>query len=97
MGESESVGRRGGDEFGVLLVQADEEEAERKAAMLARAISDQPAVWKGKEMRLTVACGAHTFTGGEDPMDALAAADKAMYRAKSMGRNGVCSAGDLAS
>ena len=80
--ESDVVGRLGGDEFGVLLAQADEATASEKAAMLARAIADAPLIWKGREISLTVAYGIYCFKPGEDVGTALANADKAMYANK---------------
>ena len=76
------VGRLGGDELGVLLVQTDRELAEQKAAQLATAVAAQPLAWQGKEITLGVSYGIYAFTGGENAGDALDAADRAMYQAK---------------
>lgn len=76
------VGRLGGDELGVLLVQADQKRAERKAAELVAAVVAQPLVWEGCSIPLTVAYGVHAFSGGEDTNEVIAAADRAMYRRK---------------
>ncbi len=80
--ESDVVGRLGGDEFGVILARSDRAEAEEKAKYLAEAIATNPALWKGKELPLTVAYGAYCFEPGEDTDTALANADKAMYENK---------------
>jgi diguanylate cyclase (GGDEF)-like protein len=79
---SDIVGRLGGDEFGVLLTRANEAHAENKAHQLAHLIAGAPLVWKGKRVPVSVAYGAHGLAPGEDPRDALAAADRAMYRQK---------------
>lgn len=76
------VGRLGGDELGVLLVQADQALAEQKAAQLAAAIAAQPLIWQGHEIRLGVAFGVYSFSGGENAGEAIDAADRAMYQAK---------------
>jgi len=76
------VGRLGGDELGVLLVQTDRELAEQKASQLAAAVSAKPLAWQGKEISLGVSYGVYAFTGGENAGDALEAADRAMYQAK---------------
>jgi diguanylate cyclase (GGDEF)-like protein len=76
------VGRLGGDEIGVLLVQTDRELAEQKAAQLAGAVAAKPLVWQGHEIPLGVAYGIHCIDGGENAGDALDAADRAMYQAK---------------
>lgn len=76
------VGRLGGDELGVLLVQADQPLAEQKAAQLAAAVAVKPLIWQGHEIPLGVAYGVYSFSGGENAGDALDAADRAMYQAK---------------
>ncbi len=80
--ESDIVGRLGGDEFGVILAQADKKLADDKAVFLADAIRAKPFEWEGHKMRLSVAYGAYTMTGGEDASAALHAADRAMYEQK---------------
>ena len=55
------VGRLGGDEMGVLLVQADQAHAEHKAAELAALIEARETIWQGVPIRLTVAYGAYAF------------------------------------
>jgi diguanylate cyclase (GGDEF)-like protein len=76
------VGRLGGDELGVLLVQTDQALAEHKAGELAALIQAQDMVWEGKPFHLSVAWGAHAFSPGASPGEILDAADRAMYRKK---------------
>src|SRR5690242_7199238 len=80
------VGRIGGDEFGVLLVQTDEETARRKADALAVAIAERPLHWQGVDIALSAAYGTHSFTGHENAAEALDAADRAMYALKKQQR-----------
>ncbi len=80
--ESDIVGRLGGDEFGVILAQADEQLAADKAQLLASAIEHRPLDWEGTQLKIGVAYGITTFSGGESVNDALAAADRAMYEQK---------------
>lgn len=77
------VGRLGGDELGVLLVQADQTQAEHKAAELAAAVAARPLEWLGQPVPITVAYGVHAFAGDEDAEAVIDAADRAMYRRKS--------------
>jgi len=79
---SDVVGRLGGDELGVLLVQTDQALAEQKAAQLAAAVAAQPLQWQGQSIELGVSYGVYSFNGGENAGDAIDAADRAMYAAK---------------
>ncbi len=80
--ESDTVGRLGGDEFGVILTNADREVASEKAAFLAAEIEARPMEWEGKRLRLYIAHGAYTFKGGDDVSKVLDEADRDMYARK---------------
>ena len=64
-----------GDEFGFILAQADKDATSRKTEELAAAINNQPAIWRGKELKVAVARIQYTFRGKEEPLQALLAAD----------------------
>jgi diguanylate cyclase (GGDEF)-like protein len=86
--ESDIVGRLGGDEFGVILVHSDAPAGKEKAVELARVLATGECDWQGRPIDLSVAYGVYTFSGKENALDALAAADHAMYAHKqSLGRN----------
>ncbi len=76
------VGRLGGDELGVLLVQTDKALAEHKAAELAALVEKQPIAWQSHRLPVSVAFGTYAFHGGENATAVLDAADQAMYRRK---------------
>lgn len=80
--ESDVIGRLGGDEFGVILVHADHETARTKAVELAENIQGSGFTWDGTAVPIAVAYGVHSFTGGENALSALAAADRQMYEHK---------------
>jgi len=80
--ESDTVGRLGGNEFGVILVQADARAATEEATALTAAIEGQPLDWEGHRLRLSVSWGAYTFDGTENAGEALDRADRAMYAHK---------------
>lgn len=80
--ESDVVGRLGGDEFGVILAKADEKTAREKARTLAEAVAARPVQYDGQSFTLTVSYGIHTFGPGDDASEAMAAADREMYRQK---------------
>lgn len=80
--ESDVVGRLGGDEFGVILSQADETTASDKARVLVAKIESDPMDWQDSQIPIHVSYGVYTFRGGDSAGDALAAADRAMYAHK---------------
>ena len=80
--ETDILGRLGGDELGLILPRTDEAAAKTKAASLAGLVAEQPLSHAGVEIPLTISVGAVAFTGEDEPDDALARADRAMYEAK---------------
>ena len=80
--ESDVVGRLGGDEFGVILAQADSAAANEKATTLTAAIENASFEWKGVRLTLSVSYGAYAFDGAEEASTALDMADRAMYEQK---------------
>lgn len=86
--ESDTVARLGGDEFTVLLYDLRErDDIGRIAEKIITSIS-QPYVLEGKDVCIGVSIGIARFTDDTADEDRLMnLADKAMYRAKSEGRN----------
>lgn len=80
--DSDVVGRLGGDEFGIILAQADVTQAQEKANQLLSVIAQSPLVWEGQEIHLSCAVGLHEFHGQQSADDALNQADASMYKAK---------------
>lgn len=86
--DSDVVGRMGGDEFAVVLVQADQATAEAKAAMLAQAIECDLGVPGDGGARLRVSFGVREISADADPEALIAEADAAMFEAKRQRRAG---------
>ena len=80
--ESDVVGRMGGDEFAVILVQAGAEVAEAKASALARAIEADPLRFGDWSAPLHVTYGVCEITDALEPEEIVARADQAMYARK---------------
>ena len=86
------VARYGGDEFVVVLPDADSEGAKRIAEEFREMIKSQN--FKGEEYqpegKITISCGiAVCPTHALNPKDLIKHADQALYRAKSLDRNKV--------
>ncbi|MEC4592587.1 MULTISPECIES: GGDEF domain-containing protein [Nitrospirillum] len=87
--EGEVAGRIGGEEFAVLLPDADTVDAAARAETLRRAVEAAP-VNGHATLAWTVSIGAARVSGGDDGLaDALRRADLALYAAKAAGRNRV--------
>jgi diguanylate cyclase (GGDEF)-like protein len=85
--DSDSVGRLGGDEFGVLLSHAGQDQALKKADALAEALRGRPVSWNGQEIEVSFAYGAFELKAGDNADIAMARADEAMYMHKKAGRS----------
>ena len=77
--ESDAVGRLGGDEFGLLMLNAGLEEGREKARKLAETLDREGFVWSGEQAVLGGSFGVRAFVGHTDPEAWLAEADAAMW------------------
>ena len=85
--------RYGGEEFAILLPQTDLEGAHRLAERLRRALAARPmTTHPGGLVAVTASFGVAAFPDAQTPAALFAAADEALYRAKSAGKNCVVSA-----
>ncbi len=81
------VARFGGEEFLLVLVDADAEEARRVASRLGERTRELVPDPRLAGCRLSVSVGIAEFRPGEAIQDVLQSADQALYRAKSSGRD----------
>jgi two-component system cell cycle response regulator len=93
----DTVGRYGGDEFTVVLVETPHAAAMHVAERIRQMVERTPfGSDAGLELPLSVSVGVATFPQhGRDRERLLDQSDKAMYLGKSLGRNRVCSSDEL--
>jgi diguanylate cyclase (GGDEF)-like protein len=85
--------RYGGEEFAVLLPQTDLDGAERLAQRLRETMASRRLTLEpGATFTVTASFGVASFPEASTPAALFAAADEALYRAKSEGKNRVVSA-----
>ena len=77
--DSDVVGRLGGDEFGVLLTHANQEQGLKKADQLAVNLRETPTMWNGTSIPTAFSYGAFELKSGDTADLAMARADEAMY------------------
>jgi diguanylate cyclase (GGDEF)-like protein len=79
---SDVVARIGGDEFGILLENSDEDAAHETASRLVNQISDCDFMHDGEPLPLSVAIGVGMIDSLDTPDAIMERADEAMYRRK---------------
>jgi diguanylate cyclase (GGDEF)-like protein len=80
--KSDVVARIGGDEFGILLENADDKSANETAARLIDAIAACDFCHEGECLPLSVAIGVGVIGGNDTADEVMARADEQMYRRK---------------
>jgi len=90
--DSDTVGRWGGEEFLIILPKAQEDEAVLVAEKLRKNIEQTDFEIN---MKITASIGVSSTAGKETLTNILSQADKALYKAKKLGKNKVLKASDL--
>lgn len=92
--ESDTVCRRGGDEFVIVLTEIECPGDAARVAEKALRAAGKPLVIDGHAVEVGASIGISLFPGDSADVDALMRlADVAMYQAKAAGRDGYCFAG----
>ena len=89
--KEDTLGRLGGDEFGLLLEGCSLAEAQNICQQLISAIENYRLQWKNIEFDVGVSIGVVGIsTASRDAEELLSRADLACYQAKNLGRGRVC-------
>ena len=88
--EGDTAGRWGGEEFALVLPDADAEGAAHVAERLREALADKTILSpEGVPLRVTASVGVAAYPDVRDRAELVEAADEALYRAKRAGKNQV--------
>ena len=82
--KTDTTGRWGGEEFIIICPMSDREAVIAHAEKIRKAVQDNPLEETGKR---TVSCGTAVFSTDDSASTLTSRADKALYIAKSNGRN----------
>ncbi len=85
--QTDFVGRYGGEEFCVLLPNTPMDQAEVVAEQIRKSVETSGFHSGKKPITLTISCGYTDFRQGDTPETVFERADRAMYQAKSAGKN----------
>lgn len=92
--KTDVLARYGGEELVVLFTETELDEAVRVAERLRAAVSDGPLPTSAGPVPLTISGGVVQLGSGDESLEALIErADRALYRAKALGRDRVEQAG----
>ncbi|HAK44525.1 MAG TPA: hypothetical protein DCO79_01200 [Spirochaeta sp.] len=88
MREEDIISRFGGEEFTVLLPEAEGENAWAAAERLRKEVEEMTVDYGRQSLHITISLGIATFDGGNtENFDLIEQADAALYISKSKGRN----------
>lgn len=90
--QSDFFGRIGGEEFAVALPETDLRDAVDAAERVRSQLAETPVKHGSGNFSITVSIGVCKFKYGDSQETLLQRADQAMYKAKQLGRNRICSA-----
>lgn len=88
------AGRYGGEEFFIILPESDSQSAAASAERIREGFADMPFIHGELSMKVTASFGVAERRKGELGEDWIERCDRAMYRAKQLGRNQVCIDGE---
>ncbi|MCF7981313.1 MAG: GGDEF domain-containing protein [Pseudomonadales bacterium] len=91
MRKTDLLFRYGGEEFVILLHKTNQDGALKVAERIRRQIESDNIIFKGQPIPITISLGLATWQEYDGINSIIERADKALYKAKRLGRNQVCS------
>lgn len=85
--ETDFLARYGGEEFVLIMTGAETDVLGELADKLRSAVADCGFHFRGSAVRVTISCGIAAFASGDTPDAVFDRADRALYRAKELGRD----------
>jgi diguanylate cyclase (GGDEF)-like protein len=84
------IGRYGGEEIAIALVETDKEQARQAAERIRQAIETKVITAYDEQLKVTISLGVATFPeDAKEEQELIDKADQALYKAKEAGRNRV--------
>lgn len=85
--DGDKIFRYGGEEFVIILNRVGNEQCRRITSRIRALIEENQLIYKGQKLKLTASIGTTRYKPGDTPDTLIARADKALYRAKTTGKN----------
>ena len=83
----DTAARYGGDEFVVILPNTSLDAAMVAAKRMLEMVSQDPIVWDGREINISISIGLGRYDASNTPEDVTRFSDEALYAAKQAGKN----------
>ncbi len=83
------VGRYGGEEFGIILLDIDKEEAKKVVERIRKNVEKHIFLYEDKKIKVTISAGVTDVKDYDTINTLIKRADIALYKAKNNGRNRV--------
>ena len=85
--DGDKIFRYGGEEFVIILNRVGDEQCKKITSRLRALIEENQLIYKGQKLNLTASIGTTRYKQSDTPETLIARADKALYRAKTTGKN----------